>query len=140
MILKEQLVKCTPEIWPQCFQIFNEGSSEFPELCPKNIFIYDSDSLFHAFAENKHIIKKIMFLNGEFFKTICNRNSAILLQFIHNIMIIVLVPQTCATYPIHSICGRILNITTDGKQPYVKTKVNGYGRNFYMTQVHQEHV
>ncbi len=27
MILKEQLVKCTPEIWPQCFQIFNEGRS-----------------------------------------------------------------------------------------------------------------
>ena len=31
---------------------------------------------------------------------------------------------------IHSLSGRILNITTDGKRPYVKAKVNGYGRNF----------
>jgi len=32
------------------------------------------------------------------------------------------------TYQIHSLSGRILNITTDGKRPYVKAKVNGSGR------------
>jgi len=45
-------------------------------------------------------------------------------------MIIVLFPWTCATMQIHSFSGRILNITTNGKRPYVKAKVNGYGRNF----------
>ena len=43
---------------------------------------------------------------------------------------IVLFPWTTATMRIHSLSGRILNITTDGKRPYVKAKVNGYGRNF----------
>jgi len=71
-----------------------------------------------------------MFFNGEFFKKICNQNSVFLLQFIHNIMIIVLFPWTCATMQIHLLSGRILNITTDGKRPYVKAKVNSYGRNF----------
>ncbi len=37
-IPKEQLVKCTQETWPQCFRVFNEGRSYFPELSPKNIF------------------------------------------------------------------------------------------------------
>ncbi len=45
-------------------------------------------------------------------------------------MIIVLFPWTSATRRIHSLSGRILNITTDGKRPYVKAKVNGYGRKF----------
>jgi len=31
---------------------------------------------------------------------------------------------------VHSLSGRILNITTNGKRRYVKAKVNGYGRNF----------
>jgi len=74
--------------------------------------------------------KKIMFFNGEIFKTICNQDSTFLFRFIHNIMIIVLFPWTSATRRIHSLSGRILNITTDGKRPYVKAKVNGYGRNF----------
>jgi hypothetical protein len=66
--------------------------------------------------------KKIMFYNGEIFKKICNRNSTFLLQFFHNIMIIVLFPWTCE------------------KRPYVKTKENDYGRNFLYDTVHQEHV
>jgi len=74
--------------------------------------------------------KKIMFFNGEILKAICNRNSTFLFQFLHNIMIIVLFPWTSATRRIHSLSGRILNITTDGKRPCVKAKVNGYGRNF----------
>jgi len=74
--------------------------------------------------------KKIMFFNGEFLKAICNRNSTFLLLFIHNIMIIVLFPWTCATIRIHSLSGRILNITTVGKRPYVKAKVNNYRRIF----------
>jgi Retroviral aspartyl protease./Reverse transcriptase (RNA-dependent DNA polymerase). len=45
-------------------------------------------------------------------------------------MIIVLFPWTSATRRIHSLSGSILNITSDGKRPYVKAKVNGYGRNF----------
>ena len=71
-----------------------------------------------------------MFFNGEFFKKICNRNSKFLLRFLHNMLRIVLLPWTTATMRIHSLSGRILNITTDGKRPYVKAKVNGYGRNF----------
>jgi len=74
--------------------------------------------------------KKIMFFNGEFFKTICNQKSAFLLRFVHNIMIIVLFPWTCATMRIHLLSGTILNITTNGKRPYVKAKANGYGTNF----------
>jgi len=45
-------------------------------------------------------------------------------------MMIVLFPWTCATMGIHLLSGRIFNITTDGKGPYVKAKVNSYGRNF----------
>jgi len=74
--------------------------------------------------------KKIMFFNGEFLKAICDQNSTFLLRFFHNIIIIVLFPWTCATMRKHLLSGRILNITTDGKQPYVKAKVNNYGRNF----------
>jgi len=36
--------------------------------------------------------KKIMFLNGKYFKTICNHKSAFLLRFLHNMMRIVLLP------------------------------------------------
>ncbi len=84
--------------------------------------------------------KKIMFFNGEFLNAICNQNSTFLLRFIHNIMIVVLFPWTCATVRIHSLSGRILNITTDGKRPYVKAKVNNYRKKFYLTLVHQEYV
>jgi len=71
-----------------------------------------------------------MFINGEFFKKICNTNSAFLLWFIHNFAMIRLFPWTTATNKIHSLSGRILNITTDGKRPYVKAKVKNYGINF----------
>ncbi len=54
--------------------------------------------------------KKIMFINGEIFKTVCNQDSTFLFRFIHNIMIIVLFPWTSATRRIHSLSGRILNI------------------------------
>jgi len=73
--------------------------------------------------------KKIMFINGEFFKKI-ERNLAFLLFFIHNFAMLILFPWTAATIRIHSLSGRILNITRDGKRPYVKAKVNNYGRNF----------
>jgi hypothetical protein len=76
MKLKVQSEKCTQEIWPQSSRVFNEGHSYFPELRPSDIFFNDVDPLFHAFAANKLIFKKIMFLNGEFFRTICNQNSA----------------------------------------------------------------
>jgi hypothetical protein len=56
--LKEQLVKCAPGIWPQCFRVFNERSSYFPELHPKNIFFNDYDLVFYASVENKLIFKE----------------------------------------------------------------------------------
>ncbi len=43
---------------------------------------------------------------------------------------LILLPWTYTTYQIHYLLGPILNITTDGKQPYVKAKVNGYGQSF----------
>jgi len=57
MKLKEQLEKCTQEIWTQFSRVFNEGHSYFPELCPRNIFFNDFDPSFHAFAANKLIFK-----------------------------------------------------------------------------------
>jgi len=50
-------------------------------------------------------------------------------------MIIVLFPWTCATNRIHSLSGKILNITTDGKQPYVK--LMDLEETFYMALVLQ---
>ena len=70
--------------------------------------------------------KKIMFINGEFFSHLSRRNSGFLRRFLRNMTQLVLLPWTCTAYQIHSLSGRILNISTDGKRPYVKAKVNGY--------------
>jgi len=58
LFYEKQLVKCTQDTWPQCFWVFNEARSYFPELCPKNIFFNDNDLVFFAFAENKLIFKE----------------------------------------------------------------------------------
>ncbi len=73
-----------------------------------------------SFFLSKNHQNNFIFFNGEIFKTICNPNSTFLFRFLHNIMIIVLFPWTSATRRIHSLSGKILNITTEGKRPYVK--------------------
>ena len=123
-------MKCTPANSQLSSRVFIEGRSYFPELRPKNIFSMIMILCSMLLLKINSSSKKIMFFNGEFFKKICNRNSTFLLRFIHNMLKIVLFPWTTATMRIHLLSGRILNITTDGKRPYVKAKVNGYGRNF----------
>jgi len=71
-----------------------------------------------------------MFINVEFFHAICNKRATFFKQFVYDMLQLIFLPWTCATYHIHFLSGQILNITTDGKRPYVKANVNGYGINF----------
>jgi len=117
---KEQLVKYT-QANSKCVHGFSvKGAATSLTYVPKH-FINDYDLVFRSSTENKFII-----INGEFFKKIGNRNLAFLLCFIHNFAMLILFPWTAATIRIHYLSGRILNITRDGKRPYVKAKVNNY--------------
>jgi hypothetical protein len=62
---REQLVKCTPEILQQCFQVFNQGRSYFPELHTKNIF---SMIMILLLQKINSSLRKIMSFNGEIFQ------------------------------------------------------------------------
>ena len=76
------------------------------------------------------VSKKIMFFNGEFLSLFSNKRSTFIPRFLRNMTQLILLPWTCTTYHIHSLSGKILHINTEGKRPYVKAKVNNYGRNF----------
>jgi hypothetical protein len=63
-----------------------------------------------------------MFFNEEFFHAICNKQATFFKQFVYNMQYPCL-PNTLTL-------RKNTKQTTDGKQPYVKAKVNGYGINF----------
>jgi hypothetical protein len=71
-----------------------------------------------------------MFFNGEFFKHLFNKNASFVPRLFRNMTQLALLPWTYTTYRIHSLSGQILHINNEGKRPYVKAIVNGYGRNF----------
>ena len=73
-----------------------------------------------------------LFFNGEFFLT-----SPTLRPFRKNfrknlrkLNCFFEIPWNCSAFYIASLSGQILNISIDGKRPYVKAKVNSKGRNF----------
>jgi hypothetical protein len=93
-------------------------------------FFNDFDPLFNAFAANKFIFKKNYVLQWGILQNLLQPKFCLpapiqTQPFVHSA-----IPWTCTTYQIHSLFGRILNITLDRKRPYVKVKVNGNERNF----------
>ena len=71
-----------------------------------------------------------MFVNGEFFEHLFNKNASFVPRLFRNLTQLALLPWTYTTYKIHSLSGQILQINNEGKRPYVKAIVNGYGRRF----------
>jgi len=86
--------------------------------------------LFHAFVANKFIYKENYVFKWEILQNNLQPQISLPAQISTQYYENCAITLTCATYQIHYLSGKILNIITEGKRPNVKAKVNGYGRNF----------